>query len=446
MNVSLAIITLVILSLTIIFQIRIWRVRVLLSPGFYFSIIWILGVIGLLLFKSIGILLEKHPEYIDELNILISYTACCFILVSRIGRKKVNVKPIFLNFFPSLFLFRVLSLSFFVLSIFVFIYEGSGFDFSHARNSMHKTIEARNQLVNYIRLLSVPLSIYSGWALTYLIRISKKHSPTHYIFLVLPFFSEILFSLSEGGRVSMAYSLILYIIGASISLPKNYKIRTNKKIIFITLFTLFGVNLLMSGIGELRIKGDGKSERIRLIKESLGVFSFVHGAVDYVYSSYVGYQFRRLDAVDNNLGYGQYTFNGFINWQFPFLSRFGIHDASIANAFDIFYHNQETYDFKRTYYYTTNSSYIPLIKDYGYSFNLFLVIFIVVYISHYFFIKIQQKKIISNATSFFLFYIFFIYWAKSNFYGELSNSILIPLYSFLLVDILKIFIKRKNKI
>lgn len=434
MDISIAFITLIILVFTMLYQIKIWKTRALLSPGFYFSLIWSLGVIGLLLFKSVNILVEVYPEYIDELNILVGFTGLCFFAVTKIGVKKINPSFININYLNSFSLFKILSIFYLTLAIYVFFVEGRGLDFASARDNVHETIENRSFLVGYFRLLSVPLSIYAGSIVMKSFFKLEKTSVQKTLFLVLPFISDTLFSLTEGGRVAMVYGLIFYAVGAVLTVPLSFSVKERKKVIFYGIVLVIFINSMISWIAKVRGDSDGTNQTTALVKEQLGAFSFLYGAMEYVNSSYLGYQYRRVDAVDDKLGYGQYTLNGFINWQIPFASRFGFEDASIAKALDIYYYNQETYDFSREYYYVTHSAYLPIIKDFGFI-GAFIAIFFIVYSSHYFFIKIQQRKNISLSVSFFFYYLFLIYWAKSNFYGTLSDSVLVPLYGFLIVDI-----------
>lgn len=435
MNISLAIITLIILLITFLYQVKTWKVRVFLSPGFYFSIIWILGIIGLIIFRSIGILIETNPEYIDELNILVSFTSICFILFTKIGVNKINKSIININYIVSFRLYKNISLFYLILGLYVFYIEGSGFDFGKARDNMHATIENRSVLVGYFRLLSIPLSIYAGSKIIkYILNIEFK-TKTNIFFLSLPFITDVLFSLTEGGRVAMVYGIQLYIVGAVLTIPLNFNIKEKKKIIIYGILIALIINIMISWIAKVRAESDGNINKTEIVKEKLGAFGFLYGAIEYVNSSYIGYQYRRVDAVDEKLGYGQYTFNGFINWQIPFASRFGIDDVSIAKSFDIYYHNQETYDFTREYFYVTHSSYIPIIKDFGFT-GAFIAIFFIVYLSHYFFVEIQKNSEIKRSYYFLFYYLFMIYWAKSNFYGTLSDSFLVPLYGFLIVDIL----------
>lgn len=445
MNISIALIALIILFITMLYQIKIWKVRVLLSPGFYFSIIWILGLIGLLIFHSVNILIETYPKYIDELNILLAYTGICFILVTKIGVNKVNPSIININYFSTFRIFKMISIFYFLLALYVFVVEGSGFDFGKARDNMHETIENRSFLVGYFRLLSLPLSIYAGSKIIKILLKIEKTSIARNLFLILPFIADTLFSLTEGGRVAMVYGMLFYVVGAVLSVPLSFKVKEKKKIILYGVITLVFINSMISWVASVRSNSDGNTGTTEIIKEKLGKFSFLYGAIEYVNSSYVGYQYRRTDAVDSELGYGQYTFNGFINWQIPFAGRFGVDDASIAKALDIFYHNQETYDYSRQYYYVTHSAYIPIIKDFGFKGAFFAIIFIV-YLSHIFFVKIQKTRSIWKSSTFFFYYLFFIYWTKSNFYGTLSESVLVPLYGFLIIDIINGNTKKKRAI
>lgn len=445
MSLTIAFITLAILIIGIIVQLKVWKIRTFLSPGFYFSFMWLLGVIGLSLFKSVGILNETYPEYIDELNILVGYTSLCFTFLVRKGRKKINDKSVVhINYINSFRLFKTISILYLLIAIYVFFVEGSGFDFASARDNMHKTIENRSFLVSYFRLLSIPLSIFAGSKLIKILLKQEKSDFLIYIFLILPFISDTLFSLTEGGRVAMVYSMLMYIIGGVLSVSIRFDIKQHRKLIIYGLLIAIFVNIIVSWIGDVRNEGNSQNIERTIVKKQLGAFGFLYGAMEYMNASYIGYQYRRIDAVDPHLGYGQYTLNGFINWQLPFVGRLGVYDASIADALGIKYHNQETYDFQRDYFYVTHSAYLPIIKDFGF-YGAFIAIFFLVLVSHKLFVRIQLKRVISSSISFYLFYLFFIYWAKSNFYGTLSETVLSPLYGFLIIDILNLMNNKQRR-
>lgn len=446
MNVSIALITLVILLFLLVFQIKTWKIRVLLSPGFYFALMWSLGVLGLLLFKSVDMLIEVYPEYIDELNVLVAYTGFCFFLLTRKGISVIEKeRPVKFDFINSFTLFGVLSFLILGVAIVIFIKEGNGLNFGLARESMHETIANRNVLVNYLRLISTPLSLYAGYNVILALMNKKRTSLFKYVVFLFPYFANMLFSLTEGGRVSMVYSMLEYVIGASLAIPLNFEIRKYKKIFVVGILVAVFINGMITWVDNERHKYHlGQDADYERVQSQLGAFSFLYGASNYMYASYVGYQYRRVDAVTPELGYGQYVFNGFINWQFPFVAQFGLKDTSLAHLLDIYYHNQETYDFSREYYYTTHSAYIPIIKDFGF-YGSFIAIFFLVYVAHSLFVKIQRYHRVTKSLSFFFYYLFFIYWVKSNFYGTLSNSILISFYGFFIVDILNSLFNKKTK-
>lgn len=442
MSLTIAFISLIVLAIGVYAQLTVWKARALMSPGFYFSVIWGLGIIGVIIFKSLGILVEYIPKHIDELNILVAFTSFCFTLFVKRGRNRVSSEvSINIEFISSTQLFKILSVFYLLLSVYVFFTEGSGLDFATARDSMHTTIENRSFLVGYFRILSVPLAIYAGSRLVKLLSHSKRVSITTYIYLMLPFLADTLFSFTEGGRVAMVYSMLMYVVGGAISLPINFNFKLYKKVLLNAVIFIIMLNVIISWIGSIR--ADKYDDKVNLVKKELGPMSFLYGSISYIQTSYLGYQYRRDDAVDlNNLGYGKYTFNGFINWELPFSARFGLENSSIAHLLGIYYHNQETYDFTRDYYYVTHSAYIPIIKDFGFK-GAFIAIFFIVFIAHSLFIKIQKRNEIKYATTFFFFYLFFDYWSRSNFYGSLSSSILIPLYSFLLIDIINFITHNK---
>jgi len=428
MSISTALATFIILLLLILFQIKVWKYRVLLSPAFYFGILWLFGVTGLLINNSADVIVDTYPEFIDELNILISFTGLCFIAFTKTGRKKITINKIDITKINTWTNYVILCVILFIVAIVIFFTEGNGFDFGKARNSMHETVANRNVLVEYIRLVSAPLSIFAGSIICLLFTAKNNIYKTKYLFLLLPFLSNMLFSLTEGGRVSMVFSLTQYLIGFGLTIPTKWSLLGSKKVIAILLAGFIAINLLISWVGTVRSVSDHNTKHI-VIKEELGVFSPLYGITEYVSSSYIGYQFRRIDAVSPELGYGRYTFNGFINWTIPFFSQLGIKNGSIADIFGIYYHNQETYDRKRPYYYVTHSSYIPIIKDYGFR-GAFLCIIFLTFITQRLFIKIQMRDNIFVNIQFFWFYLFFEYWVKSNFYGTLSSSIIIPFYGF----------------
>lgn len=439
MNLVLSIATLVIQILLVIREIRIWKMRVLLSPAFYFGLIWALGALGISIISPIGLLFEKYPENLDELNILVSFTALCFMYWSNKKRTEVIEDSIELNFM-TYGTYKVLSIILLAGAVYDFVSLGANLNMGAARENLSAIQDARSVIVGYIQTLAIPLSIYAGYNLLNAVRQYKYVSKGYVVWLLIPLFANLIFSVNIGGRVDVVFCFAEYLLGGSFAMPLNQKIKNNIKPIILTVALSMVVMLFITGVANQRdqFSNGQKAEVEQYFSERSPVLGAIYGPISYIVASYNGYQLRRVDAVDpTHLGYGQYTFNGFINWTLPFSGQIGLGDLSIAKLFGIYYNNQETYDGVRELYYTTHSCYIPIIKDFGF-WGALVCIFFLTMIAHNLFIKIQQRDCYYYVTSLFFFFIFWNYWNHSNFYGTLSSSILVPMYGFLIVDIIKL--------
>lgn len=441
MNTLIAYITLAILILLVWRQIKVWRTRVLLSPGFYFGALWILGLFGSILFFGLELLPAPFPQYIDELNIFVGFSGLCFLLITPVGRSKINTDVINLNF-TSKKVFRVLSILMLIAAIYEFARTGFNINMGMAREGVHDSVAARPSWVNYLAMTAMPISIWAGSQIMHKLQSKTKFTVVEMLFLATPLISNLIFSITVGGRVDFVYGFVNYLIGMSFAVPINKSLKEVKKPLMLMAISLIGVVVFITAVAEQRTDNSTgqMSETQTAFEDIIPNASFLYGPIMYMSESYVGYQYRRDDAVDlRHLGYGQYTFNGFINWTLPFSSALGIKDGSIAHALGIYYNNQETYDRERDYFYVVHSGYIPIIKDFGVMGAFGCIIFLVI-IAHMLFVKIQQKKVVRYATSLFVFMLFLVYWLKMNYYGTLSNSILGVLYGYLIVDIFNYFI------
>ena len=434
MSTQIVLLALVCQILLFIKVVKIWRYRALLSPALYFSIMWSLAYVGLILLKPVGLLFERNPQYIDELNILSGFTALCFYIVVGRGRNSITKKGIDIRI-SSFRVYKVLALLFLIGAIVDFVRLGGNLNMGAARFNLVSIQSSRPVWISYITTLSLPLSVYAGYNLFKRI-VLKSYSYLEVAFLLIPLLGSLIFSINVGGRVDVIFSFAQYLIGCSLAFPINASLKAYKKpiriVAMISLLLVFFISAVADQRDEYSNRG---SEALNYLQSTNPVIKTLSGPIQYMLASYAGYQLRRVDNVDeNHLGYGRYTFNGFINWTLPFSSAYGLGDVSIAKAFDIYYYNQETYDGVRELYYTTHSCYIPIVKDFGRK-GAFGGIFILVCLAHYFFIVIQRKQYMFRATSLFMYYLFWKYWIHSNFYGTLSSSVLIPLYGFLIMDL-----------
>lgn len=438
MNFTYSIIALLILALLLIRQLKVWKFRVFLSPGFYFAAFWILGVFGVSLFAALDMIPIVYPEYIDELNILVGFTGLCFLLITSWGRNKVKEDAIRIDFTTNT-VFNILSLILLFAAIADFIRLGGNLNMGAAREAVHENVLNRPALIGYVETLSLPLSIYAGYKIFASLLTKKKETFIKNIFLLLPLFANLIFSVNVGGRVHFIYSFVYYLVGGAFAMPLNRSIMQLKKPLLLLLVASILLVTFISAVAAVRSEHyrGAKDEKQAYFESQYGALSILYGPVEYMMLTYVGYQFRRDDAVDlDKLGYGRYAFNGFINWTIPFASQFGMGDMSIAKEFDIYYDNQETYDYERIAYNCTHSLYLPLVKDFGVSSILYIAIAIIAFFSHYLFVQIQRKSTIKYACTLFLYYLFWNYWVKSNYYGTLSSTVLIPFYGFIIIDII----------
>lgn len=449
MNYTIVIIATILNILLIIRQINVWKFRCLLSPGFYFGVVWVFGTMGTMIFDQVGILINPYPEYIDELNIYIAFTALCFIVFTKIGNKRIlqnNNTEIQLTYIENDKIFNILSVMILITSLITWINAGASLNMGESRSLSGENTSNQSVFVGYLMTVSLPLSIIAGYWIGQIISGKKFIKNSQKIFLAIPLIANLIFSIYLGGRVNVSYCVVQYIIGFIMSMPLKINRKIIRKIIYLFIPTFLILSIFISLVSSQRQTFyRGADYQVQEVTKNNVILEVLYGPLEYVNASYIGYQYRRVDDVDlSKKYYGTCTLNGFINWTLPFASQIGLGDVSIAKLCNVYYHNQDTYDFKREYFYTTNSCYIPIIKDFGINGAFFFIIFLS-YISHWLFIKIQQQKVIVYSSSLFLYYLFLEYWMKSNYYGTLSNTILSTLYGFLIIDIIKMFTKHKKK-
>lgn len=444
MNPFYSIVSLLIAILLIIRQIQVWRYRVLMSPGFYFGFFWAIGFFGVTILHYGDLIDEIYPQYIDELNILAGFTCLCFLFWTKLGRGKINENKIILHFPKRAYKFFCIIILLAALSE-VIRTNVTISSIGGARDMVRDTLKGRSPVINYSILCGTILSILAGFRLANYLLNRKRVDFVNMIFLIIPLFSNLLLSLVTGGRVDFVYSFIYYLVGAVFNIP--IKAKLNYRLIALTGIGVLFILWFISAVQTARaIYNKGEIDQVEYyLGQKSPILGALYSPISYMASTFVGYQYRRADAVDlENLGYGIYTFNGFINWTIPFGNLIGIGDISIAKELGIYYHNQETYDYSREHYNTVNSGYIPIVKDFGVKGAFVCVIFLTL-LSHGIFVRIQKKHYIPRLYYLFFFFLFLDYWIRMNFYGSLSGSVLISLYPLVLIDIFDVLFSSSSK-
>lgn len=446
MELTLEIINLVAQIFLVVYSIKVWHWRCFLSPGFYFGFIWMFGALGSRLFIELGILKVVSADNIAELNRFVLFTALCFIFFTWKYRNKVSKNSIVkIKLLNNMHWFGALSFATLLIALWTFISAGANFDMGASREAMHSNVANQSVFTGYGQALALPLSIIAGSVLGQIILKRRRFTLYNIIILFIPLIANLIFSIYLGGRVNFVYGFIQYGIGFCLNLKINQELVVSKRILKLTIVSIIILSTFTTLVAAQRQKHyGGTSRQYELVAKQGFLYAIFYGPMEYMTSSYLGYQYRRNDAVDeNDLTYGTRTFNGFINWTLPFAGRFNLQDFTIADALGIRYDNQETYDYSRIYFYTTHSCYIPLVKDFGPNGTFFAIIFLT-WISTYLFIRLQQRKVICHASSIFLYYIFLEYWLKSNYYGTLSNPIMITLYGLLVFDFINYLSRQKR--
>lgn len=389
-----------------------------------------------------GLVYDAFPQYINELNIYVGFTAMCFIYFTKKHSRTVFEDPVDLQFAIRKG-FSILSLLFAIAAVYDFIRLGAHFDVSAARDMAHEIQGSQSTLVGYAKTLAMPLSVMAGYMLCIAIVEHKKIG----IIIFLPLLGNLIFSLNVGGRVDAFYSFLMYLMGFSFALPIKFDIHAYKKVLIIGAVGIVLFCGFINFVGRQRAVGHHNtiSATEAYLDNVSPLLGAIYGPIEYSMASWTGYQERRYDAYDeNHKGWGKYTFNGFINWTLPFSSQLGFGDFSIAKALNLYYSNMETYDETRQFYYVTHSCYFLLIKDYGF-WGVFIAIILLTAISQKLFIKVQSKSVLKYASSLYLYYLIWLYWSHSMFGETLSRSVLLPLYGFLMVDIVNYLLKGHSR-
>jgi len=294
MNIFIAYTVLLILVLLIIKQIKVWKWRCLLSPGFYFGLLWSFGVFGAPLFSVAGYLPLIYPEYLNELNILVGYTGLCFLILTKNGRERIpNKQKITLNFIPKKNVLTIISLILFITALYAFISNGANFNMGQARVLMHKTEESQSTLIGYVQTLSLPLSICYGYLWGRIYASNYNMSNQMKIISLLPLLSNFLFSLYLGGRVNLIYTLLQYVIGFCLYIPIYTFKKTSKKIFASLIIGAIIVSSFISAVAAQR-QGyyGGTAEQFKTINKNNMIMEILYGPIEYMTASYLGYQFR----------------------------------------------------------------------------------------------------------------------------------------------------------
>ncbi|CDN30877.1 hypothetical protein BN938_0773 [Mucinivorans hirudinis] len=419
---------------------NIWRWKIFVHPGAYFSVLWAISVMSEWYLVETDLAMTPNPQFIDELNLYGAFASFCFAIFSLIGQK-YSRHEIKIEIVSNKKMLLALMWIAIVATIANFIYKGATLSFATNRgyggisdvgDHIYREFTVLDSLLSIFTGGVFLYTIYMGYALAKKITDQKELPIKRYLIIALPFVITFLSAVIIGGRNPIVSSIKLYVLGIGFGLPLVLAKKSRKRIILLITSALIAFSMFSSYVADERIEIAMTSKQ-EYDSEILNKFA---GIMDYMSAHYWGYQLRRTDYADgNNLLYGKATLYGLGDIRIPFSSMLGI-NSGLLDVFGIEYDNLDIYKDKAEGYYTTSTIFMPMVRDYG-LYGTFLYILIVVIVTQYLFLNVI-KKTKCTGLSLVPFYIVFTYWSSANFNVGLGGATITPiLLSVIVYDILQ---------
>lgn len=452
MNDAIFLITEVVLFFNLLVYYIKYKYKSLLHPGFYFALIWIVGVPSQRYLIQNNIALTPNLIFVDELNLFIAYTSLMFTLATlffKLPKLTSTDKVIELDYIniKVFYILNFISLSAALLKlIYSIVFLGVSLNMGETRQlyvynlqQIFRPLQIIEYIFSYLLMFHPLLQVMAGYFIGRNIARQNKFAIST-IHLLIPAIVTILLALSIGGRNPIAEGIKLYLLGIALSIPIKLASEQKYKIIITTLLLFLSFTVFTTYVADQRTMVSGShsvnSDRIRdpLLKPFAGI-------MEYISASYWGYQLRRIDTFDSdNLGYGSYTFYGIYLLQIPFGNIVGL-DLNIGDIIGISPNPLSYIELskaRRIGFYTPSTIFADIICDFGEIGSLIFLTFFVFY-TQWLYLSIFSKKH-TNIFSIFFFFLSFVYWSNSNFNSIYANS----LYIYAIVFISFHFINKKK--
>ena len=447
--------TLVILLVVFVILLKKYGKLLIIHPSIWFLSTWIMSTFSLLIFIVLDFdWIFFYNNLIIELLNYIAFTAICFLVIG-LHYKKTNYRTIWSVRVPLSF-FKLFSIVVFVLNVALLLNQG--FDLASNRIEMlgnerlaYETgqLPIFKLLTNIITSFNKPLLIYSGYKISYLF-LNKKILPGKSLYYFLPILSEIISTLSIGGRAGMIYMMVNLFFGIGIALSTKSKnlIFDKRKFIISSLILASSFGVYSTTINILRAEFDNGTYESKF--EGYKILETFSGIFQYMTDHYPGYQLRRTESENEPKTYGEFTFSGITAISIPFSSQIAGKPVSIQTIFGLNAVSRERdFSLKRAslgYLWpnTTTTIYLFLYRDFGY-WGAFVAIFFLVLITQRIFESFLRKRVkryFISIVPLLLMYTFF----SQTIFGSfiLSSWILGFIYFFGGLDILLTFFNRNS--
>jgi oligosaccharide repeat unit polymerase len=460
MSFALVFITAFFLLVLLVSLWKTYHLKSLLHPGFWFGILWIIGVLSYYVINTFDNKFNTiYPEYVDELNGYILFSALSFLTLQNIGRRKIlhsfskwDVEPFFK-------VYKYLSIAAFVASMLMFIVQGAIFSFGANRdavgnaNMLHAMgkyeVSPLYVFLNTFISLNIFLAIYAGFRLSEDFR--NKGKINHKFLLLLPILTQIIHMIMLGGRVDFITGMRFYVFGIVISISNGINGKTFKKLIRTGLIVILIFGIYSTINLELRLKyANSYVNPSRSVSwDDYPLLKPFAGIIEYYSCSYMGYQLRRNDTTTQELEYGSRTFGGILFFDVPLSNLLGLKNATIGNLLGIKRHSlldqwANSINNDLPWATTTTSSYLFLYDDFGY-YGTYIILLLMVLITQLLFVSWFGKPH-KTFISFYLLLLFYVFWNNSIFDPIFAGGAIKGyLLSILFLDIICIYKKKLNR-
>ena len=416
---------LIMLLLSLIFFLKTLGIRrLVLHPATYFFLIWIVSVLSEWLFDSMNLVPIVDRRYINELLLYVGFTAFCFVCVLYCDKKNINnINVSFDKFIGNISVFKILTVLYLVSIVADFIINGRSLNMAENRAVMG---ESNNMaILKIIQSFGFLLQIISGYlfAERYL---NKRDYSISYFWIILPMVVGLFSGVLIGGRNPIILMMKNVLVGIGFSILYLKSKTQIRKFIIGGVLLLLVFSMFSTFVDDQR--GDLANRSSFSENFDNDILKSVSGLMHYTTAHYVGYQYRRIDYVDeNNLLYGAATFYGLGNFKMPLFPL----SFNIWKLFTDYTPKELYFELQYDYYYTTNSIYLSLMKDFG-RFGMLFVIFLLVVITQRTYSALLAYRG-ENLLTLFLYLLLFSYWSSSNFDSSFAGPVYMTIFLPLLL-------------
>lgn len=447
-------ITLFILIVTLIFQLRKYGIKVLLHPSLYFIVTWLISIISFELFLAAGLKrLIIDVKILNELFLFVSFTSICFLLIGFKSSRPVRENSIKLKLSIPPTLFGFITILFFLTSFFGLFFI-SGFDVASNRQS--EVLATREFYSNYgrysilqlvfnvLNMLIIPFTLYGGWKFGKYYFSDQKQIKILYL---LPLITGIFNVIAGGGRAGIISSTVFFVLGllfALFSFEEDYlkklKSLSAYLVLFIGLFLIY-----VTYVSKERSKAESSHNIYYASLDKYPRIKPLYGIMEYSVFHFQGYQWRRLDTATPELEMGRRTFSFILDFNVPIFSQILGKDLSLKTLFgmkdlDTVRGTVAAIKKKKPGPSITATVFFPLYDDFGF-YGVFCLTFLFVAFTERLYRNLFVRFNI-NFLSIILFIAVYKLWSSTIFSHHLTGAWFNEfLYPILLIELMNLFAK-----